>query len=104
MATIATICLIKPCFYMGNIKDGYHSIAIQTVFGLYLKFHYKVALLKFATLPNGQTEKPRIFTKVLRPKLQCGYNMKGKKILYLIAFNDLSTAVKSKDCGSGKFE
>ena len=52
-----------------EIKDAYYSITSYEP--QFLKFEYKSRPLKFTVLPNGYTEGPRNFTKLL--KLPCHY-------------------------------
>ena len=65
MEILATIIqLIRQNIYMVKleIKDAYYSITSYEP----LKFEYKSRPLKFTVLPNGYTEGPRNFTKLLK--------------------------------------
>ena len=67
MEILATIIqLIRQNIYMVKleIKDAYYSITSYEP--QFLKFEYKSRPLKFTVLPNGYTEGPRNFTKLLK--------------------------------------
>lgn len=72
MDTISNILLmIRPNMFMAklDIKDAYYSIPINKSHQKLLKFCFDNILYKFTALPNGYTEGPRKFTKVLKPPL-----------------------------------
>ena len=52
-----------------DIKDAYYSIPIEEFHQRFLKFKCEGKLYKFMVLPNGYTERPRKFTKLLKPPL-----------------------------------
>ena len=52
-----------------DIKDAYYSIPINESHQKLLKFCFENKLYKFTALPNGYTEGPRKFTKVLKPPI-----------------------------------
>ena len=83
MDTLAQIlCLVRPFAYMAkvDIKDAYYSIAIKEADTKLLKFQFHGKPYKFLALPNGYSEGPRKFTKLLKPpfgltqgtRLMCG--------------------------------
>ena len=72
METISSILLmVRPNMYMAklDIKDAYYSIPIEKSCQKMLKFTFEGALYQFTSLPNGYTEGPRKFTKILKPPL-----------------------------------
>ena len=72
MHTLSSIlCMIRPSMYMAklDIKDAYYSIPIQSQHQKYLKMKNNNKLFKYSVLPNGYTEEPRKFTKVMKPPL-----------------------------------
>ena len=96
MQTLATtLCLIRPNMYMAklDIKDAYYSIPIHKDDQKLLKFLHKGTLYKFLALPNGYTEGPRKFTKVLKPPMSV-LRKKGVNVADYI--DDLITMSKSQ--------
>ena len=96
MQTLATtLCLIRPNMYMAklDIKDAYYSIPIHKDDQKLLKFLHKGTLYKFLALPNGYTEGPRKFTKVLKPPMSV-LRKKGVNVADYI--DDLITMNKSQ--------
>ena len=90
METLATIIqLVRPNMYMAKLdnKDAYYSILIKSQ--KFLKFEYKSRLFKFTVLPNGYTERPRKFTKLLKPPLSL--LRKLERVLVASYFDDLMT-------------
>ena len=75
--------------YMAKLdnKDAYYSILIKSQ--KFLKFEYKSRLFKFTVLPNGYTERPRKFTKLLKPPLSL--LRKLERVLVASYFDDLMT-------------
>ena len=72
METVSTILhLVRPGMFMAklDIKDAYYSVAICEDYQSLLKFQYQTSLFKFAALPNGYTEGPRKFEKLMKPLL-----------------------------------
>ena len=93
METISTILhLVRPGMYMAklDIKDAYYSgVPICEDHQSLLKFQYQTSLLKFTALPNGYTEGPRKFTKLMKPLL--AFLRKTEKTLVAGYFDDLIT-------------
>ena len=72
-----------------DIKDAYYTIEIKEGDQKLLKFKHKNKLYKFTSLPNGYTEAPRKFTKVLKPPLS---NLQmEEKVLIASFIDDLTT-------------
>ena len=72
MQTLKSIlCLIRPKAFMSklDIKDAYYSVPIHKNSVKLLKFEHKGQLFQFIALPNGYTEGPRKFTKLMKPPL-----------------------------------
>ena len=72
MQTLSSIlCLVRPNAYMAklDIKDAYYSVPIHPESRKLLKFYFKDELFQFKALPNGYTEGPRKFTKIMKPPL-----------------------------------
>ncbi len=69
MDTLATaIALMRPNCYMASVdlKDAYYSIPIHPQSRKYLRFLWQGQLYQFTCLPNGLSEAPRKFTKLLK--------------------------------------
>ena len=72
METLSSILrLVTPMSYMAkiDIKDAYYSVPIKIEDQKLLKFIFDGILYQFTSLPNGYTEGPRKFTKLLKPPL-----------------------------------
>ena len=72
MQTLTSIlCLVRPNMYLAklDIKDAYYSIPIYKDHQKLLKFKHRNQIYKFTALPNGYTEGPRKYTKVMKPPL-----------------------------------
>ena len=72
MDTISSILhLVRPNMFLAklDIQDAYYSIPIEESHQKLLKFKFEGKLYKFLALPNGYTEGPRKFTKLLKPPL-----------------------------------
>ena len=72
MHTLSSIlCLLRPGLFMAklDIKDAYYSIPINVHDQKLLKFSFNGCLYMFTALPNGYTEGPRKFTKIMKPPL-----------------------------------
>ena len=70
METISSILLmVRPNMYMAklDIKDAYYSIPAEKSWQKMLRFTFEGALYQFTALPNGYTQGPRKFTKILKP-------------------------------------
>ena len=92
METLTTIIqLIRPNMYMAQleIKDAYYSIPIYEPHQKFLKFGHISGIFKFTVLPNGYTEGPRKFTKLLKPSLSL--LRKLERVLVVSYFDDLIT-------------
>ena len=92
METLATIIqLIRPNMFVAKleINDTYYSIPIYEPHQKFLKSEYKSRLFKFMVLPNGYTEGPRKFTKLLKPPLSL--LRKLERVLAASYFDDLMT-------------
>jgi hypothetical protein len=50
-----------------DIKDAYYSVAIDENHQKFLKFQWRRKLYKFVVLPNGYSQAPRRFTKLMKP-------------------------------------
>ena len=63
--------LVRPNCFMAkiDIKDAYYSVKIADEDTKYLKFFFDDQLYEFLALPNGYSEGPRKFTKLLKPPL-----------------------------------
>ena len=100
METISSILqLIRPGMFMAklDIKDAYYSIPIIESDQKLLKFQFDDILYHYTALPNGYTEGPRKFTKLLKPPLSV--LRKVEKILIAGYFDDLITmAYTDKHC------
>ena len=73
MDTISFILhLVRPNMFLAklDIKDAYYNIPIEESHQKLLKFKFEEKLCKFLALPNGYTEGPRKFTKLLKPPLE----------------------------------
>ena len=86
--------MIRPSMYMAklDIKDVYYSIPIQSQHQKYLKMKNNNKLFKYTVLPNGYTEGPRKFTKVMKPPLA---TLRKEKISIADYIDDLITMSKS---------
>ena len=72
MDTISSILhLVRSNMFLAKlgIKEAYYSILIEESHQKLLKFKFEGKLYKFSALPNGYTEGPRKFTKLLKPPL-----------------------------------
>ena len=72
MEIISTILhLVRPGMFVAklDIKDAYYSVPICEDHRSLLKLQYQTSLFKFKVLPNEYTERPRIFTKLMKPSL-----------------------------------
>ena len=67
----SVLAMIRPNMHMAklDIKDAYYSIPVKASDQKYLKFEHNGQLFKFIALPNGYTEGPRKFSKVMKPPL-----------------------------------
>ena len=92
METIFTIMhLVSPGMFIAklDVKDAYYSVPICEDHQSLLKFQYQTSLFKFTALPNGYTEGPSKFTKLIKPPL--AFLRKIEEILVAGYFDDLIT-------------
>ena len=69
MDTLNTVFkLINPnCFFAKlDLKDAYYSIAIHPEERKNFRFKFQGTLFEYCALPQGYTEAPRLFTKLLK--------------------------------------
>ena len=72
MDTFDTVrSLITNNCYMASLylRDAYYSVPIASVDRKFLKFSWNNSLYHFKALPNGLSAGPRLFTKILKPRL-----------------------------------
>ena len=72
METLSSVLrLVTPMTYMAeiDIKDAYYSVPIKLEDQKLLKFKFDNVLYQFTSLPNGYSEGPRKFTKLLKTPL-----------------------------------
>ena len=70
MDTLETVTrMIKPGCFMASVdlKDAYCTVPIHPDHQKYLKFMFNGTLYQYTRLPNGLSNAPHIFTKLLRP-------------------------------------
>lgn len=105
MQTLSSIlCLIRPNMYMAklDIKDAYYSVPIMPSHQKLFKFEHEGKLYKFVVLLNGYTERPRKFTKAMKPPLA---RLRKRRISLADYIDDLFTLNKNFwFCLSGIFE
>ena len=67
----SAISLMKEnCFFASlDLKEAYFSVNIRKEFRKLFRFRFDGILYEFMALPQGYTESPRIFTKLLKPVL-----------------------------------
>ena len=97
METLQSILqLVRPNAYMAkvDIKDAYYSVAIKSSDQKFLKFKFGSVLYKFLVLPNGYTDGPRSFTKLLKPPLA---TLRLEHITLASYIDDIFTIDKSKE-------
>ena len=69
MDTIQSVInmMTKNCYMASvDLKDAYYSIPVHTEDRKYLRFKWGSSLFQFTCLPNGLSEAPRKFTKILK--------------------------------------
>ena len=60
----------KDCYFAKlDLKDAYYSIPIYKDHRKYFRFYFKETLYEFCALPQGYTDSPRLFTKILKVPL-----------------------------------
>lgn len=72
MDTIKSVLQLmhKDCFMASiDIADAYYSVPIAKEYQKFLKFKWKGQLYQYTALPNGYSDAPRVFTKLLKPVL-----------------------------------
>ena len=84
MDTIKTVLQLmhKNCFMASiDISDAYYSVPISSEYHKFLKFIWKGQLYHYTALPNGYSDAPRVFTKLLKPVFaqirRLGHNVVG---------------------------
>ena len=95
METLRSIlCLIQQNCFMAklDIKDAYYTVPIKHSDHKLLKFRFQNKLYKFVALPNGYSEGPRLFTKLLKPILA---HLRGNEICIAAYIDDLFTMNRS---------
>ena len=96
MQTLTSIlCLVRPDMFMAklDIKDAYYSIPIHVEDQKLLKFTHRDISYKFTAVPNGYTEGPRKFTKIMKPPLAC---LRKENIIIADYIDDLITMNDNK--------
>ena len=71
-----------------DLKDAYYSVKLKASDQKLLKFMHNGKLYKFVCLPNGYSEGPRVFTKIMKPILAL---LREKDIVVAIYIDDLFT-------------
>ena len=69
METIQSVIqmMTKNCYMASvDLKDAYYSIPVHSEDRKYLRFRWNDRLYQFTCLPNGLSEAPRKFTKILK--------------------------------------
>ena len=69
--TTTMLHLVRPGIYREkwDIRYAYYSVPMCEDHQRLLKFHYQTSLFKFTALPDGCTELPRKFKKLMKPPL-----------------------------------
>lgn len=70
MDTLETVTrMMKPGCFMASVNrnDAYCTVSIHSELQKYLKFMFNGTLYQYTCLPNGLSNAPRIFTKLLKP-------------------------------------
>ncbi len=91
METVSTILtLVRPNWFMAKIdlKDAYYSVRVRSEDQKLLKFRHRGKLYQFVCLPNGYSEGPRVFTKLVKPLLA---SLREEDIIVAIYIDDLFT-------------
>ena len=64
----ATDLVTKDCYLASvDLRHAYYSVPIAKNFRKYLKFKWKDRLYQYTCMPNGLSNCPRYFTKLLKP-------------------------------------
>lgn len=64
----ATQMITKDCYMASvDLRHAYYSVPVKHTFRKYLKFRWKGQLYQYTCLPNGLSNCPRYFTKLLKP-------------------------------------
>lgn len=62
--------MTKGCYFSKiDLKDAYYSVSVKHEHKKLLKFEYKGNSFQITCLPNGYSQGPRKFTKLLKPAL-----------------------------------
>lgn len=70
MDTIRTVLQLmhKNCYMASiDIADAYYTVPIHANYQKFLKFRWGGNLYQYTALPNGYSDAPRVFTKLLKP-------------------------------------
>ena len=95
METLDTILKLvsKGCFMAKlDIKQAYYSVPIKEEHTKLLKFRFNNDLFKFLVLPNGYSQGPRKFTKLMRVPMSF---LRKLKIIIAAYIDDLFTKARS---------
>ena len=66
--TSATQMMTRGCYMASvDLRHAYYSVPIKAEYRKYLKFKWKNQLYQYACLPNGLSNCPRYFTKLMKP-------------------------------------
>ena len=96
METLSSVLrLVTPMAYMAkiDIKDAYYSVPIKLEDQKLLKFKFDNVLYQFTSLPNGYSEGPRKFTKLLKPPLAA---LRKAHVTLAAYLDDIFTLGKTK--------
>jgi hypothetical protein len=64
----ATQLMSKDCYLASvDLRHAYYSVPIDAKCQKYLKFHWRGVLYQYTCFPNGLSNCPRYFTKLLKP-------------------------------------
>lgn len=79
--------LMKKHAYMVSIdlRDAYYAINVSPEFRKYLRFIWKGQLYQFTCMPNGLSNAPRKFTKLLKPVFKL---LRSKGFLSVVYLDD----------------
>lgn len=83
----ASKLISKNCFMASiDLKDAYFLVNIQEPDRKYLRFKYRDLIYQFSCLPFGLCTAPYVFTKLLKPVMEC---LRSKGILCVIYLDDI---------------
>ena len=77
--------IIQPGVWMASVdlKDAYYSIPIHRDDQKYFTFLWEGRLYRFVCMPNGYTDGPRVFTKVLKAPFGTLRSQGNESVIYL---------------------